>query len=319
MLVLPENPRYLVKRDREDAAIRSLSRLRSLPVDDPDLLRELEEIKGNYRYELSLGKSTYWDTVADRNIRYRLFTGIGLHAWQQLSGVNFIFYYGTQFLQRSGISNPFIIQLITNIVNIVMTLPGLYLFEKWGRRRLLLFGAAGMLICQFIVAITGTVTSSDVANKVLIAFVCIYIAHFACSWGPVAWVWCSEAFPLKVRAKCLSMTTASNWVLNFPIAFATPYLVDSGPGNADLGAKVFFIWGACCVGCLVFTYFFIYETKGLSLEQIDELFAKCKSARKSGKFVPATSFSHVGHMVGGTGARKDSTLADIEKSAVEKA
>ena len=68
----------------------------------------------------------------------------------------------------------------------------------------------------------------------------IYIFFFASSWGPVAWVVTGEMFPLKVRAKCLSMTTATNWLLNFAIAYATPYMVNEGPGYANLQSKVFF-------------------------------------------------------------------------------
>ena len=95
------------------------------------------------------------------------------------------------------------------------TFPGLYLVEKMGRRNLLLMGAIGMCVCQFIVAITGTVagTTNEAAQQAAIAFVCIYIFFFASSWGPVAWVVTGELFPLKVRAKCLSMTTATNWLL----------------------------------------------------------------------------------------------------------
>jgi SP family sugar:H+ symporter-like MFS transporter len=85
--------------------------------------------------------------------------------------------------------------------------------ERLGRRNLLLLGAIGMCVCQYIVAITGTVagTSDLAAQRAAIAFVCIYIFFFASSWGPVAWVVTGELYPLKARAKCLSMTTASNW------------------------------------------------------------------------------------------------------------
>lgn len=82
----------------------------------------------------------------------------------------------------------------------------------------------------------------------------VYIFFFACSWGPCAWVVTGEIFPLKVRAKSLSMTTASNWLLNWAIAYATPYMVDSGPGNANLQAKVFFIWGGFCFICIFFVW-----------------------------------------------------------------
>ncbi len=116
-------------------------------------------------------------------------------------------------------------------MNVFSTFPGLYLVEKMGRRNLLLMGAIGMCICQFIVAITGTVAGAGnrAAQNTAIAFVCIYIFFckpvdllcplhttdksftVASSWGPVAWVVTGELFPLKVRAKCLSMTTATNW------------------------------------------------------------------------------------------------------------
>lgn len=118
-------------------------------------------------------------------------------------------YYGTQYFTRAGFQNPFIIQVITNSVNVASTFPGLYLVEKLGRRNLLLMGAIGMCICQFIVASVGTATpASDLpSQRASIAFVCIYIFFFASSWGPVAWVVTGELFPLKARAKCLSMTT----------------------------------------------------------------------------------------------------------------
>jgi len=128
-------------------------------------------------------------------------------------------------------------------VNVVSTFPGLYLVEKMGRRNLLLMGAIGMCICQYVVAITGTVAGTDdqSAQKVAIAFVCFYIFFFASSWGPVAWVVTGELFPLKVRAKALSMTTATNWLLNFALAYATPYMVNEGKGYANLQSKVFFV------------------------------------------------------------------------------
>jgi SP family sugar:H+ symporter-like MFS transporter len=150
-----------------------------------------------------------------------------------------------------------------------------------------------MCVCQFIVAITGTVASfSNVAaQKSAIAFVCVYIFFFASSWGPVAWVVTGELFPLKARAKCLSFTTASNWLLNWAIAYATPYMVDKE--HANLGSKVFFVWGSCCFVCIIFVWFMIYETKGLSLEEVDELYGIVDKAWLSAKFRPAIRFTDV--------------------------
>lgn len=314
MLILPETPRYHIKRGRNQQAAQALSRLRRLDADHPALVEELAEIQANHEYELSLGASSYIECFKG-SIGKRLATGCLLQGLQQLTGVNFIFYYGTSFFKYSGIGNSFVISLITNIVNVCSTFPGLYLVEKWGRRPLLLFGAIGMFVCQYIIAIVGTTTGSHIANKVLIAFVCFYIFFFACSWGPVAWVVTGEIFPLKSRAKCLSMTTATNWLLNFGIAYATPYLVDDGPGDANLKSKVFFIWGTFCLICIIFVYTMIYETKGLSLEQVDELYAKTNKAWKSKGFVPTVSFAEVQDL--GVSARSQS-LADIEAGALRK-
>ncbi|KAL2395781.1 Major facilitator-type transporter ecdD [Exophiala dermatitidis] len=317
MLILPETPRFLVKRGKPEQAAKSLSRLRRLPVDHPALVGELAEIQANHDYEMTIGTASYLACFKPP-IRKRLFTGMALQALQQLTGVNFIFYYGTTYFTSAGINNPFIVSVVTCVVNICSTVPGLWLVERWGRRPLLLFGAIGMSVCQLIVASVGTARPDEsAASNALIAFVCIYIFFFACSWGPCAWVVTGEIFPLKARAKGLSMTTASNWLLNWAIAYATPYMVNPGPGNANLGSKVFFIWGGFCCICMAFVYFCIYETKGLSLEQVDELYAKVSSARKSPGFVPTVHFTDIEQVVDAEGARR-STLADLELAAVRR-
>ncbi|KAK5662277.1 hypothetical protein OQA88_8183 [Cercophora sp. LCS_1] len=300
MLILPETPRYLIKRDDEHKAAVSLGRLRCLPRDHPAVQQELEEIKANHHFEMSLGKSSYLDCFRGNMLKRQL-TGMGLQALQQLTGINFIFYYGTQYFLNSGINNAFIITMITSSINVASTLPGLYACDKWGRRPLLLWGAIGMCLSQFLVAMLGTLTTGQddqgvvivynlAAQKASIAFVCIYIFFFASTWGPLAWVVTGEIFPLKNRAKGLSMTTATNWLLNWAIAYATPYLVNFGPGYANLQSKIFFIWFACCFLCIAFVYFFVYETKGLSLEEIDEMYNELGEARKSPSWQPSTAF-----------------------------
>lgn len=196
------------------------------------------------------------------------------------------------------------------MVNVVTTVPGLYAIEKLGRRSILLWGAVGMFVCQYIVASVGVSRGNELpANRASIAFVCVYIFFFASTWGPAAWVVTGEIFPLKVRAKCLSITTASNWLLNWAIAYSTPYLVNSGPGNANLKSKVFYIWGTFCLICAFFVWGMIYETKGLALEQIDELYAKVPHAWQSESFVPTVHFTE---LQPGEGITAERTLADLE-------
>ncbi|OLN86343.1 putative glucose transporter rco-3-like protein 5 [Colletotrichum chlorophyti] len=300
MLILPETPRFLIRKGRMDAATKALAKIRRLPETDAAVLDELAEIKANHDFESSVGTASYLDCFKPPVLK-RQFTGMALQALQQLTGINFIFYYGTQYFQNSGFSNGFVIGMITSSINVVSTLPGMYAVDRWGRRPLLLWGAIGMCVSQFLVAMLGTLTTGQddagniivynlPAQKAAIAFVCIYIFFFASTWGPLAWVVNGEIFGLKTRAKSLSMSTATNWLLNWAIAYATPYLVNYGEGYANLQSKIFFVWFACCFLCIAFVWFFIYETKGLTLEEVEELYAEVSVASKSVGWRPAATF-----------------------------
>ena len=295
--VLPETPRYLIKRGLKDAAALSLSRLRRLDITHPALIEELAEIQANHEYEMALGPDTYKDIIfGEPHLGRRTLTGCGLQMLQQLTGVNFIMYYGTTFFNGAGVESPFTISLIMQVVNMVSTFPGLFVVESWGRRKLLIVGAVGMAICQLMIASFATANGDNnqpVQNQILIIFVSIYIFFFAASWGPVVWVVTSEIYPLKVRAKSMSISTASNWILNFGIGYGTPYLVDTSGGSVDLGSKVFFVWGAFCILGIAFVWFMVYETSKISLEQIDEMYERIEHAWNSHSFEPSWSFQQM--------------------------
>jgi hypothetical protein len=227
--MLSQSPRWLIKNHREADAARAFSRLTSLPGDDPEVLSELEEIRLNLKHEEELGSGSYLDCFrgeSDSRLRFRVLTGIFLQAFQQLTGINFIFYFGTTFFTNAGIRNPFLISIATSTVNVGMTLPGIWGVERFGRRRLLIIGAVGMCVCEFLVAIIGTATSQSnrSSQSAEVALVCFYISFFAATWGPIAWVITGEIFPLKVRAKAMSLSTASNWLWNWAIAYASESL-----------------------------------------------------------------------------------------------
>lgn len=227
LFFLPDSPRFFVRKGKLGDAATSLSRLRGQPIESDFIQDELAEIIANHEYEMSVipqgGYFSTWQNcfrgslfVSGSNVR-RIILGTSLQMMQQWTGVNFVFYYGTTFFQQlKVIDNPFIISLITTLVNVCSTPVSFWTMEKFGRRPLLLWGALGMVVCQFIVAIVGTVLPTDpMAVKAMIAFICIYIFFFASTWGPGAWVLIGEIYPLPIRARGVALSTASNWLWNF--------------------------------------------------------------------------------------------------------
>ncbi|MCJ1239854.1 hypothetical protein MMC14_007852 [Varicellaria rhodocarpa] len=304
LFLLPESPRYFVKRGKLDKAAVSLASIRGQPVDSEFVQTELAEIVANHEYELQVvPQGTYISSWANcfkgslfkssSNLR-RTILGTSLQMMQQWTGVNFIFYFGTTFFQELGsIKNPFLIGLVTTLVNVCSTPISFWTIEKFGRRPLLIWGALGMLICEFIVAIIGVTAgqldkNNSNAVRAMIAFICIYVFFFASTWGPGAWVVIGEVFPLPIRSRGVALSTASNWLWNCIIAVITPYMVGTDKGN--LGARVFFIWGSLCTMCFIYAYFLVPETKGLSLEQVDRMLEET-NARTSSKWVPHSTFA----------------------------
>jgi len=300
LFLLPDSPRYFVKRGNIEKASNALARVRGQPADSQFVQEELAEIIANHEYELQVVpqgsyirswtncfKGSLWK--GSSNLR-RTILGTSLQMMQQWTGVNFIFYFGTTFFQELGtISNPFLINLITTLVNVCSTPISFYIIERLGRRTILIWGAAGMVICQFIVAIAGTVDGQNPQTvKAMIAFICIYIFFFATTWGPAAWVVIGEVFPLPIRSRAVGLSTSSNWLWNCIIAVITPYMVGKDKGN--LGPKVFFIWGSLCALCFVYAYFLVPETKGLTLEQVDRMMEET-TPRTSARWVPKTTFA----------------------------
>ncbi|EJU00514.1 general substrate transporter [Dacryopinax primogenitus] len=295
LLVLPESPRYWVRKGHLDKATQSLVRVRGQPAESEYIQAELAEIQANYEYELSIQQSGWIDVFRGGfhpagNFR-RVMIGTFLQMFQQWTGINFIFYYGNVFFQQSGIQNSFTISMATTAVNVGSTPASWWLIEKFGRRSLLIWGAAGMFVCEFIIAGVGVgLPGSQAATICLIVFICIYISFFAVTWGPAAWVVIGELFPLPIRAKGVALSTASNWFWNCIIAVITPYLVGTQPGDANLGPRVFFIWGSLCFTCFAFAFFLIPETKGLSLEQVDRMLEET-TPMTSAKWRPHDTFA----------------------------
>ncbi len=199
--LLAESPRYHVKKGDLNRAAQDLAYVRGQPVDSDYIKDELAEIVANHEYEMQMIPQTSYlgswmacfkgpITKANSNLR-RTILGAGLQAMQQLTGINFIFYFGTTFFQQLGtIQNPFLISLVTTLVNVLSTPISFWTVERFGRRGILNIGSIGMIICQFITAIIGVTAGREdnpnngPATSAMIAMICIYIFWFATTWGP---------------------------------------------------------------------------------------------------------------------------------------
>lgn len=320
MFFLPESPRYFVQKDNIQAAIRSLLKLRRLPQEDDDLVEELVEIKANYDYEISFGETTLIDCFRLGGGRHkqklRILTGMGLHACQQCSGINFIFYYGVNFFATTNIGNYYLVSFFTYLVNVVFTIFGIIFVDTIGRRKLLLHGGISMSVCNFVIAIVGVAVAQQRTRAILlIVFSCCFIACFASLWGGAVWAVTADIYGISIRQKAIAVTVATNWLVNFVFAFITPYLIDTGSHTAALGNKIFFIWGGANAVGVVFVYFMVYETRGLKLEEIDFMYLECKNSRLSEKFVSrAIDYSRMPQPAGQSGKPSGVATPNSEKS-----
>ncbi|KAH3927589.1 hypothetical protein HBH55_186900 [Parastagonospora nodorum] len=314
LALLPESPRYWVKKGKLDKAAHALGRVRGQPLDSEYIQDELAEIIANHEYEMSILPETSYlgswmacfsgkITSPSSNAR-RTFVGIVIQMMQQLTGINFIFYFGPVFFQQLGtIDNPFLISMVTTLVNVLSTPASFIMVEKLGRRSILIYGAAGMVIMQFIVGAIGATAgkahgdtpANPNAVRAMIAFICLNISVFATTWGPSAWIVIGEIFPLTIRSRGVGLSTASNWFWNCIIGVITPYLVAERPDSAKLGSNVFFMWGGLCCISFLFAYFFVPETKGLTLEQVDKMLEET-TPRTSRKWKPHSTFAADMHL-----------------------
>jgi sugar porter (SP) family MFS transporter len=287
MLFYPESPRWQLMTDRDEQALATLSRLRRLPIDDENIRTEYFAIKAEVNYEkdyvqshyggqsgFKLAAMQYVDLVSTWSSFRRLSIGCCVMFFQQFMGCNAMIYYAPTIFAQLGLSGNTTSLLATGvygIVNTLSTIPAVMLIDKVGRRSLLMCGALGTFISLVIVGgIIGAYGSSLVSHKTAgwagIAFIYIYDVNFSYSFAPIGWVLPSEIFTLAQRSKGISITTSTTWMCNFIIGLATPDML------ATIGWGTYIFFAAFCLLALGFTYFFIPETRGKSLEDMDIVF-----------------------------------------------
>jgi len=304
MFFLPESPRHLLGTGRGDEASRVIAELNGVPEDDALVVEIVEELDFAIKAENEGGKPTWVECFSPRNAMWRrTINGMMLQFIQQLNGQNFYYYYGDTFFENAGAGlSPYVIQTILGGVSVAGTLPALYFIEAWGRRKSLLLGAFAQAICAFIVAFVGhfclatpgtPVSALSPRNKaaggVVIAFAVLQVFIFGTTWGPTPWVYLGESFPLRVRPKSIALGSASNWFWNFMLSYWSPHIV------VQIGPLIMLVFAGMLIVGLFYVYFLIPETKGITLEEVDELYRSGIPAWRSAGWKP--SEKHYRHEV----------------------
>lgn len=260
MYFLPETPRWLVSKNREDEAKRVLQRTRSEDEVDNEM-DEIRQVEEEEEQQAGIGE------LLSPWVRPILVVGVGLAIFQQLVGINTVIYYAPTIIKSTGLENStsILATIGIGVVNVAMTVVAILIIDRVGRKPLLLVGISGMTISLLILG-WAFLTSSfqGIISWVTLGALMLYIASFAVSFGPLLWVMLPEIFPLKVRGAGTGVSALSNWGANFIVAQAFLPLV------ALIGrTAVFWIIAGICVVAGVFIYFVVPETKGRSLEQIE--------------------------------------------------
>ncbi|KAJ7437177.1 general substrate transporter [Mycena latifolia] len=273
ILTMPESPRWLAKQHRLEEAEHSLARARGLSKETGKthaiIQRELEEIRLAVEREERV-KGGWIDCFKPANkTLYRTLLGMTLQMFQQLTGANYFFYYGATIFKSVGISDSFITQIILGAVNFLCTFLGLYIMERFGRRMPLIFGGIWQSVWLFVFAAVGT-AKDPLSNKgsgyLMIVSACLFILGYASTWAPGVWILIGETFPTRTRAKQAALSTSSNWLWNFLLAFFTPFI------NTAISYRYGFVFAACNLAGAAIVYFFLYESSDLTLEAVDIMY-----------------------------------------------
>jgi len=232
-LGIPESPRFLIARGKDQAAGKILRRVLGETPDQVDT--RINDIRKSLVRD---DKASFKDLRGKRfGLHPLVWVGILLAAFQQLVGINVIFYYSTSLWKSVGFADSFsyTASVITSVTNVVVTVVAILLVDRVGRRRLLLIGSAGMFVTLGVMALgfaqaTLVADSKGVLTPQLSGFwgistligANLFVVFFGASWGPVMWVLLGEMFPNRIRALAMALATAANWVVNFVITVSFP-------------------------------------------------------------------------------------------------
>ncbi|KAF2176383.1 general substrate transporter [Zopfia rhizophila CBS 207.26] len=291
IVFLPFSPRWLSYRGRDQEALQSLAKLRQLLTTDTRVQQEWFEIRAEVAFKKEISQERHpglqdrskrsrikleivsWTDCFKKGCWRRTIVGCGVTFFQQFVGINALIYYSPSLfkLLGQGYSMQLILSGVLNVTQLVGVATSLWTMDRFGRRPLLLWGAALMFTSHLIIAVLVGLFGDNWPNYrtegwVSVAFLFFYMLSFGATWGPAPWAIPSEIFPSSLRAKGVALSTCSTWLNNFLIGLITPPLVQ----NTGYGAYTFF--AVFCLLAFVFTFFLVPETNGRSLEQMDAVF-----------------------------------------------
>ena len=264
-LFVPESPRWLAKQGLRDKALKILSRVGGRE----HAQREMVEIEDAMQHEGASIRELF-----KPGMTIVLIIGVSLAILQQVTGINVFLYFGPEIFKQLGsdMDAALLQQVVIGTANLVFTIIAIWTVDRLGRKPLMLIGAAGMGICLFA---QGACAIMGITAKWMLILVIGYIACFALSLGPVVWVYLSEIFPNKIRGRAMSISTLFLWLScwavsqSFPMMDKNEYLIEKFNHGFP-----FFVYGAFCIVTFIFVWLVVPETKGKSLEEIENMWVK---------------------------------------------
>ncbi|GAB7363332.1 hypothetical protein MBLNU230_g3613t1 [Neophaeotheca triangularis] len=270
---LPESPRWLVMKGRNEDALEVLEAVNGLPRDHPAVMAELAEVEATVR-EMNKGSYRALFQMSSYREFHRVVLAYVNQMFQQISGINLITYYAPTLYNGIGLEGPNIAKLMAACNGTEYLLAAfipIFIVEKVGRRTLMLIGAAGMSASMAILAGSNYALEAhgnQNAGYTQAAFLFIFNTFFAIGWLGMTWLYPAEIVPLKIRAPANALSTSGNWIFNFMVVMITP------PAFANIGYQTYIIFAV--INAVIFpTVFFFYpETRGRGLEEMDTIFKK---------------------------------------------